>query len=165
MSPKTDRRGRKPRRERQPEHALSPETLFFQQPSGRSSSRHFSNNPDNPRSRQLCRQVQRRLDLALAELDDPLLQGLWIQSVVQESGGRALLVEVVVPDPAAVAPALARLDAAKGHLRCEVAAAIHRKRTPPLQFVVVSQTTAFDPDAFDEPYGPDHEPAGEEDER
>jgi len=146
MSPKTDRRGRKPRRERQPDHALSPETLFFQQPSGRSGSRHSNDNPDNPRSRQLCRQVQRRLDLALAELDDPLLQGLWIESVVQEPGGRALLVAVVVPNPAAVVITLARLDAAKGHLRCEVAAAINRKRTPNLQFVVVSQTAMMEED-------------------
>lgn len=100
----------------------------------------------------LCRQVQRRLDLALAELDDPLLQGLWIQSVVQEPGGRALLVEVVVPDVSMVAPTLARLEAARGHLRSEVAAAIHRKRTPHLQFVVVPQVTLL--------LGPD----GEEDE-
>jgi ribosome-binding factor A len=142
MSPKSDGRGqRRPRRERQPEHALPLETLFFKQPSGRSGSRHSRDDSDDPRSRQLCRQVQRRLDLALAELDDPLLQGLWIQSVVQAPGGRALLVEVVVPDVDAVAPTLARLDAAKGHLRCEVAAAISRKRTPHLQFVVVPLTS------------------------
>jgi ribosome-binding factor A len=105
----------------------------------------------------LCRQVQRRLDLALAELDDPLLQGLWIQSVVQEPGGRALLVEVVVPDLAAVASTLARLEAARGHLRSEVAAAIHRKRTPHLQFVVVSQAVLLAPDD-DEQDGEEGEP-------
>jgi hypothetical protein len=68
---------------------------------------------------------------------------------VQEPGGRALLVEVVVPDLVAVAPTLARLDAAKGHLRCEVAAAINRKRTPHLQFVVVSQGAMTSPDELD----------------
>jgi ribosome-binding factor A len=140
MSPKTDRRGAKPRRERQPDHALPLETLFFKQPSGRSGPRQSNDN----KARQLCRQVQRRLDLALAELDDPILQGLWISSVVQEPGGRALLVEVIVPDLAAVTHTYARLEAARGHLRCEVAAAISRKRTPHLQFVVVPQT-AVDP--------------------
>ena len=153
MTSKSDRRGRKPRRERQPDHALPLETLFFAQSSGRSGSRHSFDNPDNPRARQLCRQVQRRLDLALAELDDPVLQGLWISSVVQEPGGRALLVEVVVPDLAAVARTYARLEAARGHLRCEVAAAINRKRTPHLQFVVVPQAAmGLDADAEeDEP--------------
>lgn len=144
MSPKSDRRGSKPRRERQPDHALPLETLFFEQPSGRFGPRR-SNDSDNPRARQLCRQVQRRLDLALAELDDPVLQGLWIASVVQAPGGRALLVEVIVPDLTAVARTYARLEAARGHLRCEVAAAISRRRTPHLQFVVVPEA-AMSPD-------------------
>lgn len=148
MSRRPDRRGSKPRRERQPDHALPLETVYFQQPSGRRGGpRHINHN----KALQLCRQVQRRLDLALAELDDPLLQGLWVLSVVQEPGGRALLVEVVVPDLAAVAPTLARLEAARGHLRNEVAAAIHRKRTPLLQFAVVAETTAMHPGGLDEP--------------
>jgi ribosome-binding factor A len=152
MSPKSDRRGQEPRRERQADRAPALEDLLFRAPSGRSGSRHSFDNPDNPRARMLCRQVQRRLDLALAELDDPLLQGLWIQSVVQEPGGRALLVEVVVPDLSLVAPTLARLEAARGHLRSEVAAAIHRKRTPHLQFVVVPQAMLLGPDGEeDEP--------------
>jgi len=144
MSPKSDRRGAKPRRERQPDHALPLETLFFKQPSGRSGPRRSNDDSDNPKARQLCRQVQRRLDLALAELDDPILQGLWVSSVVQAPGSRALLVEVIVPDLAAVTRTYARLEAARGHLRCEVAAAISRKRTPHLQFVVVPQA-AVDP--------------------
>ncbi len=163
MSPKSDRRGRKPRRERQPDHALPLENSFFRQPSGRSGSRHSTDNPDNPRSRQLCRQVQRRLDLALAELDDPLLQGLWIQSVVQEPGGRGLLVEVVVPDRRALATTLARLEVARGHLRCEVAAAINRKRTPHLQFVVVPGSAGPGLDGFGGPDEPEPEPEEEED--
>ncbi len=137
MSPKSDRRGRKPRHGEQPKHGLPLETLYFQAPSSRTRGTRHSN--DN-KARQLCRQVQRRLDLALAELEDPILQGLWVQSVEQAPGGRALLVAVVVPDLEAVAPTLARLEAARGHLRSEVAAAIHRKRTPHLQFMVVPQT-------------------------
>ncbi|MCX4247827.1 ribosome-binding factor A [Paraliomyxa miuraensis] len=159
MTSKSDRRGRGHRRGRPSEHAPSLSSVFFSAaPHGRSRGPRGS---ANNKSRQLCRQVQRRLDLALCELDDPLLQGLWVQSVEQEPGGRALVVEVVTSDPAAVAPTLARLDAARGWLRSEVAAAIHRKRTPYLQFVVVTQDVMpreldapFEPEG---PFGPEEE--------
>ena len=86
---------------------------------------------------QMCRQVERRLDLALGGLDDPVLQGLWVSRVVSEPGGRSLLVEIVVDDPERASDVRRRLDTARAHLRSEVAAAIHRKRTPQLQFVVL----------------------------
>lgn len=82
--------------------------------------------------------MQRRLDLALGELDDPLLQGLWVRAVIPEPGGRSLLVEVV-SSGGSVAQVLARLHAARGRLRQDIAAAIHRKRTPDLQFMVVPE--------------------------
>lgn len=89
----------------------------------------------------MCRQVQRRLDVALGgELDDPILQGLWVNAVVPEPGGTALLVEVVAPDPARIDEVFAHLSAARGWLRSEVAAALQRKRTPYLHFVVVPAT-------------------------
>lgn len=148
MRSKSDRRGRGPRHGRRNDDAAPLETVFFSQaPEGRSRSPRGST---HNKSRQLCRQVQRRLDLALAELEDPLLQGLWVRSVEQEPGGRALLVEVVVANPALVAPTLARLDVARGWLRSEVAAAIHRKRTPHLQFVAVPEPTGLDRDDADE---------------
>ena len=86
----------------------------------------------------MCRQVQRRLDLALgSELADPVLQGLWINAVTPEPGGRTLLVEVVVPDVSRVDVVLQHLNAARGLLRSEIAEAIHRKRTPHLRFIVI----------------------------
>lgn len=94
---------------------------------------------NDTKSLQLCRQVQQRLDLALGELYDPLLQALWVQRVLPQPGGRALIVEVVLTDDVPVHEVLARLDAVRGHLRHEIAAAIHRKRTPHLQFMVVSE--------------------------
>ncbi len=90
--------------------------------------------------RQLCRQVQERLDLVLAgELDDPTLDGLWVVEVQPEPGGAALLVTVAAPDDAELAPIRAGLDAARGRLRSEVAAAINRKKTPHLRFAVIPE--------------------------
>lgn len=137
LSNNSHRRGRRSRRPGAAEAGLPLETLYF---SSRSGRRGRPGNGHDTKSLQLCRQVQRRLDLALGELDDPLLQGLWVRAVIPEPGGRSLLVEVVSSGGAAVHEILERLDAARGHLRSEVAAAIHRKRTPHLQFMVVPQT-------------------------
>ena len=99
------------------------------------------------KTEQLCRQVFRRLALALGELDDPLLQGLSVDSVQPEPGGGALVVTVCMPPGAPAndeAQVLTRLDGVAGRLRSEVAAAIHRKRTPRLVFSVTSD--AYDDD-------------------
>lgn len=90
--------------------------------------------------RQLCRQVHERLDLVFAgELDDPTLDGLWVVDVQPEPGGAALLVTVAAPDHAELEPIRASLDAVRGRLRSEVAAAITRKRTPHLRFAVIPE--------------------------
>ena len=47
------------------------------------------------------------------------------------------MVEVVAADVDHADVVLARLEAARGVLRAEVAAAINRKRTPNLHFIVV----------------------------
>ncbi|MEM6989329.1 MAG: hypothetical protein AAF721_02490 [Myxococcota bacterium] len=88
----------------------------------------------------MCRQIQRRLDIALGgELDDPALQGLWVQSVRPLGGASTLVVHVVAPSVEQASAAAARLGAARGYLREEIAAAIHRKRTPYLEFVVLAE--------------------------
>ena len=90
--------------------------------------------------RQLCRQVHQRVDLVLAgELDDPTLDGLWVVEVQPEPGGAALLVTVAAPEHAELEPIRASLDAVRGRLRAEVAAAITRKRTPHLRFAVIPE--------------------------
>ena len=120
---------------------------YFSDPSSsRASSR------QDTKIRQLCRQVQRRLELALGELEDPVLQGLWVHDVVPEPGGRALLVELAGPTAGPVHEILARLDVVRGRLRAEVAAAIHRKRTPHLHFMVVAGGVA--PEDADEEVEP-----------
>lgn len=71
------------------------------------------------------------------ELENPNLQGLWVRGVLPEPGGRSLIVEVIVDDATRLGDVMRDLAAAKPTLRHAVAEAIHRKRTPNLQFVVL----------------------------
>lgn len=59
-----------------------------------------------------------------------------MHEVVPQPGGRSLIVQVGGFDPLRVPELLRRLDAAKGRLREEIAAAINRKRTPHLLFMI-----------------------------
>ncbi|HLT35894.1 MAG TPA: hypothetical protein VK034_06405 [Enhygromyxa sp.] len=101
--------------------------------------------------RQLCRQIHQRLDLVLiGELDDPTLDGLWVVDVQPEPGGSAVLVTVAAPDGAELEPIRASLDAARGRLRSEVAAAISRKRTPHLRFAVIPERALLSKEGDDD---------------
>lgn len=97
---------------------------------------------DNTRrkSKQLCRQVHRTLDLVLSgETRDELLGDLRIISVTSADAS-ALLVTVIAdvpPDHFDRAEIEARLAKMSGRLRSEVAGAITRKRTPLLIFHVL----------------------------
>jgi ribosome-binding factor A len=94
--------------------------------------------PDR-KTAQLCAQVRRALSSALAELADPSLRDLLVGSVEPAPDAGRLAVRVF---PSTSAPDLdtdelrRRLRALRGFLRAEVAAAIHRKRTPELDFLV-----------------------------
>ena len=83
------------------------------------------------------------------ELSNPALQGLWVHAVLPEPGGSALIVEVIVDDPARLREVMRELEAARGFLRSEVAQAIHRKRTPHLQFVVLPAAALYEEDDDD----------------
>lgn len=90
---------------------------------------------------QLCRQVEERLGLVLAgEIDDPLVQDLYVVGVHAEPGGANLIVSLAFPpgrDDRPTVEALRRLEALRPFLRGEIASAIHRKRTPGLTFRIV----------------------------
>jgi ribosome-binding factor A len=91
---------------------------------------------------QLCRQVADTLGLVLSgECDDDILRSLRVVAVVPAPDASQLLV-IVAPALAdeALEPAdvLNRLASCTGRLRCEVAAAISRRRTPRLAFQFVS---------------------------
>lgn len=88
---------------------------------------------------QLCRQVQRVLNLTLAgECGDDLLRDLYVAEVLPAPDAGHLLVRVVVPDGAGMVEVLQRLERVSAKLRAEVARAITRKRAPELSFIPVA---------------------------
>ena len=86
---------------------------------------------------QLCAQVERALTLALAGCGDDVLQGVMIESVRPGPDGAILAVTILLPGGPGARGAhevLAALERARGLLRSEIAAAIHRQRVPELAF-------------------------------
>lgn len=90
---------------------------------------------------QLCRQVAEALQTALGDCRDEVLSGLVVTAVTPAPHAGRLQVLV------AAAPSAAERDAAivqqhfhraAGLLRAEVAAAIHRRKTPELVFALAA---------------------------
>jgi ribosome-binding factor A len=92
----------------------------------------------NRKALQLCGQVAQTLQAVLSgEVGDDLLRELQVESVVPAPSSARLLVTLSLTTPGAappVAEVMARLQKAQGLLRSQVAAAIHRRRTPDLTF-------------------------------
>jgi len=84
------------------------------------------------KTQQFCRQVQRALNLALADRN---VGDFFIEEVLPAPDCGHLLVHVVVPERLSVIDAMAALSREAPGLRAEVAAAISRKRAPELCFV------------------------------
>ena len=110
------------------------EILYGEGNNNRSDSRQAQR-----KTQQFCRQVQRALNLALA---DSSVGGIGCDLFVDEvSPGPDcghLLVHVVVQDGYSVVDAMSALRSDALRLRSEVAMAIARKRAPELSFVPVS---------------------------
>jgi len=88
---------------------------------------------------QLCRQVAVTLDEVLAECGDDVLRCLRVVDVAPFPDASRLLVSVSPVDPGAPGSpgpeaVIHHLQRAGGHLRCEVAAAVTRKRAPLLVY-------------------------------
>lgn len=122
-----------------------------------------SGDPAQPRvdrkTRQLCGQVAQTLNEVLwGECGDDLLRTLYVSAVDPAPDATRLLV-TVQPQLAGVevdvAEALERLAQFKGLLRSEVAASIHRKKTPDLVFTV--KPTTLEEDAAVEEATPEEE--------
>jgi ribosome-binding factor A len=106
---------------------------------GEGSVSHSHNRKVERKTGQFCRQVQRALNLALADsgpLDLPC--ELFVDEVSPGSDCGHLLVHIVVPDGYSVVDAMNALRRDASRLRSEVAMAISRKRAPELYFVPVS---------------------------
>jgi ribosome-binding factor A len=107
---------------------------------------HGSSNRDRHAQRkteQLCRQVQRALNLALADYSDGL-GGIVVDAVTAGVCGGRLLVHVIVPAGEPVADIVEALRRETPRLRAEVAKAITRKRAPELSFVPAMGGGGFD---------------------
>ena len=95
----------------------------------------------NRKRLQLCREVGRALQVALAcDCHDPLLNDLDVVSVESQRGAAQLVVTLrhVGPPPGpAVDEIVERLNAIRGFLRAAVAATVNRRRAADLRFVVL----------------------------
>jgi ribosome-binding factor A len=102
---------------------------------GRSEGRHREH-----KTSQLCRQVQRALNLALAERgSDPALDQLFVDHVSPAPGCGHLLVRFVAPADRPLSDVLAGLKRETPRLRAQIARAISRKHAPELSFVAAYQ--------------------------
>ena len=87
------------------------------------------------KTRQLCRQAQRAINLALAEWgSDIVLEQLYVDDVTPAPGCGHLLVHFVAPAGSPLPDVLACLRRAAPRLRAQVARAISRKHAPELSF-------------------------------
>jgi len=96
---------------------------------------------------QLCSQVAETLSLVLAgELDDDMLCELQVASVDPAPDASQLAVTLYAPGAteAQLPQIRERLARVAGRLRCEVAAAITRRRTPRLLFQVIAAHAVLD---------------------
>jgi ribosome-binding factor A len=129
---KTRRRLRENCRELHDDDAVDPRDFFRP---------HTTSTGHDRKTLQLCSQVAETLALVLAgELDDEVLQQLQVESVLPAPNASQLAVTLRAPqtlDGAECDEIRRRLDRASGRLRCEVAAAITRRRAPKLVFHLV----------------------------
>ncbi len=114
------------------------EILFGEGGSGEGNGNRSDSRKAQRKTQQFCRQVQRALNLALA---DSSVAGMGCDLFVDEVSpgpdcGR-LVVHIVVQDGYSVVDAMSALRSDASRLRSEVAMAIARKRAPELSFVPV----------------------------
>jgi ribosome-binding factor A len=96
------------------------------------------------KTRQLCRQVQQALNLALAAGVPAETGAIFVDAVSPAPDCGHLLVQVVVSDGHSLAEAIAALRRDTARLRAEVAQAITRKRAPELSFIPAVADGGYD---------------------
>lgn len=100
------------------------------------SNNRSSDRQADRKAQQFCRQVERALNLALAERSARTeIGGLFVDEVSPAPDCGRLLVHVVIPADRTVAEVMSALRREAPRLRSEVAAAITRKRAPELAFI------------------------------
>ena len=110
------------------------EILYGEKNNSRSGNRQAQR-----KTQQFCRQVQRALNLALADASvGEIGCDLYVDEVSPGPDCDHLLVHIVVQEGYSVADALSAIRRDASRLRSEVAMSISRKRAPELAFVPVS---------------------------
>ena len=129
MSSSRDRR----RRTSPPDENGSDPSVFFGAPEAQCDER------SERKTRQLCREVERTLGVALSSSRDSLVRDLSVMSVEPAPDGSRLMVTLYPAGALSVdvAELLAHLGELRGFLRQEIAQALQRKRTPELAFRIV----------------------------
>ena len=113
---------------------------FAEALTGGESQRLSSDRQAERKARQICRQVQRALNLAFeGRFVNEDISSLFVEEVSPAPDCGRLLVHVVIPEGRPVADSIAALQRDAPRLRSEVAMAITRKRAPELCFVPVLQ--------------------------
>jgi hypothetical protein len=93
------------------------------------------------KTQQLCRQVQRALNLALAsQSTGGMLDDVFVVDVSAATGGGRLVARVAIPANRAVSEVLAEIRERTPRLRAIIAGYISRKRAPELSFLVAPVT-------------------------
>lgn len=101
------------------------------------------NRHENRKTKQLCQQVARTLNLSLNDCDDPLVQAMYLIGVQPAPDSSCLLIHVECDcdteefDHGAAMLALRNQTA---RLQFEISRAIHRKRVPNLMFSISSRS-------------------------
>ena len=110
------------------------EALYEADSGSRSSDRQAQR-----KTQQLCRQVERALNLAFADRNgEDDFGGLFVDDVSPAPDCGRLLVHIVIPADRPAADVISALRRESPRLRSEVAAAITRKRVPELSFIPAS---------------------------
>jgi hypothetical protein len=119
----------------EPSSAIDPDFAEALEEEG--SKRDSASRRAEHKTRQLCRQVQRALNLALAERGLDLGEELYVDEVTPAAGCGRLLVHFVAPRSLSLPDVLVSLGRIAPRLRAEVARAISRKHAPELSFIPV----------------------------
>jgi ribosome-binding factor A len=98
---------------------------------------HGASRVQDRKLKQLAREVYRVLAQALAELADQRLESAFVVEVRPAPDASRFAVQVSAGAGASVSEVGVALEAARGHLRGELAMALARKRIPDLAFEVV----------------------------
>ena len=109
----------------------------------RRANTHRTNASAQRKTLQLCRQVERALMFVLSDSDDDILRDLMIVAVEPApNAGRLMVTTSPLCEMINPVDAIARLQAARGWLRTEIAASIHRRKVPDLLFHCVKPDDA-----------------------